>query len=566
MPSKKKANQPGWKKYWKPARSQYLTPTEKKGGSSNHFGLKNFESWLPEFYEGPTNRLVRYTQYDQMDMDHEVNAALDTIAEFSTLESESNNLPFKIESIDDEMSSSETEIINKLLSQWCNLNEFNKRIFRIFRNVIKYGDQVFIRDPDTYKLMWVDVANVEKIMGNEADGKKLEIYHIKDLDFNLKDMVASNVHNSSTGGTNNNLAQPISALNPTPHLGIPQNSYVQGTHSGATEVEATEVDAAHILHISLTEGMDNSWPFGVSILERIYKIFKQKELLEDSVLIYRIHRAPQRRQFNIHTGDMPPHRAAEYIETIKNQVNQRRIPSRNGEGGSIVDATYSPMSMLEDYYFAVNSDGQQSSVTSIDGDMSAISQIDDMKYFNNKMLRALAVPSSYLPTGPEDGSQQYADGRISSAFIQEFRFDRYCRRLQRSIVDYFDREFKLYIKWRGIEFDSSLFKLKFGDPQNFSEYRQLEIDQMRINVFSSIENVPYISKQFAMKRYLGLSDFEIRQNEKLWQKENQSKNNNIDDTEVVSERDIKQMNNDDYDNDDDNDNDNDNDQDEFNQE
>ena len=537
MPTKRK--QPSWKKYWKPARTQFSSARDKKGDSS-HFGMKNFDSWLPEYYEGPTNRLVRYTQYDQMDLDHEVSGALDTISEFSTIESGVTGLPFEIETNGDDITKKEVEIIQKMLRQWCNLNEFNKRIFKIFRNSIKYGDQFFVRDPDSYKLFWVDPSTVEKIQVNEASGKEIEVYFIKDLDFNLKNLVATNVH-SVGRDSGSSVISASKGLSASPTANIPSSNYVAG-HGGAEEVDSTEVDATHVVHISLTEGMDAAWPFGVSILEKIYKIFKQKELLEDSILIYRVHRAPQRRVFNIHTGDMPNHRALEYLETIKNQVNQRRIPTRDGEGGSVIDAAYSPMSMLEDYYFAVDSEGNQSSVSTIDGDMDGLSNIDDLRYFNNKMLRALAVPSSYLPTGPEDGSQPYSDGRISAAFIQEFRFDRYCRRLQRAIVDYFDFEFKLYLKYRGVEFDSNDFNLKFSDPQNFSEYRQLEIDQLRISVFSSIQGVPFVSNQFALKRYLGWSDVEIQQNEEFWKKENGYRQK-VDQSaaDLVSTRDVKQM-------------------------
>ena len=71
------------------------------------------------------------------------------------------------------------------------------------------------------------------------------------------------------------------------------------------------------MHISLTEGMDHAWPFGISILEPIFKVFKQKELLEDSIIIYRVHRAPERRVFTIDVGNMPPHKARQYLEQVK---------------------------------------------------------------------------------------------------------------------------------------------------------------------------------------------------------------------------------------------------------
>ena len=68
------------------------------------------------------------------------------------------------------------------------LNDWDKRCFKLFRNVIKYGDQVFVRDPETYKLLWVDQSKIDKIIVNEGKGKKPEAYFIRDLDLNLQNL------------------------------------------------------------------------------------------------------------------------------------------------------------------------------------------------------------------------------------------------------------------------------------------------------------------------------------------------------------------------------------------
>jgi hypothetical protein len=83
-----------------------------------------------------------------------------------------------------------------------------------------------------------------------------------------------------------------------------------------------------------------------------------------------------------------------------------------------------------------------------------------------------------------------------------------------------DEEFKLFLRWRGFNIDSGLFQLEFNPPQNCAAYRQSELDTARVNVFSSIEQLPYISKRFAMERFLGLTEDEINKNEKLWREEN----------------------------------------------
>jgi hypothetical protein len=264
--------------------------------------------------------------------------------------------------------------------------------------------------------------------------------------------------------------------------------------------------------------LDYFWPFGQSILENIFKVFKQKELLEDAVLIYRVQRAPERRIFKIDVGNMPSHMAMAFVERVKNEMHQRRIPTVQGGGQNMMDATYNPLSINEDYFFPQTSEGRGSSVETLPGG-SNLGEIDDLKYFNNKMARGLRVPSSYLPTGPDDSDRTVSDGRVGTALIQEYRFNQYCERLQKLICQKLDDEFKMFMRWRGFNIDSGLFNITFCEPQNFASYRQAELDTSRIQSFTQLEALPYMSKRFLMNRYLGLSEEEIVENEKMWREE-----------------------------------------------
>jgi len=273
-----------------------------------------------------------------------------------------------------------------------------------------------------------------------------------------------------------------------------------------------------VVHLSLNEGLDFFWPFGQSILENIFKVFKQKELLEDSVLIYRVQRAPERRIFKIDVGNMPSHMAMQFVERVKNEMHQRRIPTNTGGGANMMDASYNPLSINEDYFFPVSADSKGSDVTTLPGGAN-LGEIDDLKYFNNKMARGLRVPSSYLPTGPDDSDRAMNDGRVGTALIQEYRFNQYCMRLQRCIMQKLDDEFKMFLRWRGFNIDAGIFSIALCEPQNFASYRQSELDKDRISAFTQLEQMPYMSKRFMMKRFLGLTDEEIAENEQLWKEE-----------------------------------------------
>jgi hypothetical protein len=177
--------------------------------------------------------------------------------------------------------------------------------------------------------------------------------------------------------------------------------------------------------------------------------------------------------------------------------------------------------MNEDYFFPVTADGRGSSVEVLPGGQN-LGEIDDLRYFNNRLARGLRVPSSYLPTGPDDSNTPLSDGRVGTAMIQEFRFNQYCERLQNYVALKLDEEFKLFMRWRGFNIDSGLFTLKFNPPQNFAAYRQSELDNARVSTFASMEAFPYISKRFALERFLGLTEEEITKNEQLWHEENDS--------------------------------------------
>ena len=519
-----------WKKYFKAVGNEggqlspisgqtQRGPSYGSGGSGGQFGFKNYQSHLPEVYSGHPNRIERYNQYENMDNDSEINACLDIIAEFSTQTNESNDTPFEV-SYTDTPTNNEIEIIRKQLQQWTKLNKFDQRMFRIFRNTLKYGDQVFVRDPETFELFWVDMTKVVKVIVNENEGKRPEQYVIRDINPNFQNLSITAKNTSDYGAGN---AGEINGTGGGGAMGGGANYTIPNQPSTGSRFQQTMnetvIDAKNVVHLGLSEGLDFFWPFSQSVLEMIFKVFKQKELLEDSILIYRVQRAPERRVFYIDVGNMPSHLAMQFVERVKNEVHQRRIPSATGgQGQTSMDTTYNPLSINEDYFFPQTAEGRGSKVETLPGGEN-LGQIDDLKYFNNKMCRGLRVPSSYLPTGPDDSDRPMNDGRVGTALIQEYRFNQYCERLQKQVIEKLDDEFKMFLRWRGFNIDSGLFAIKFNPPQNFASYRQAELDTTRMQAFGALEPLAYFSKRFLMKRYLGLTDDELQENTEMWQEE-----------------------------------------------
>jgi hypothetical protein len=495
-----------WKKYFTPVPTGQESRSMSPLGNGGKAGpaRTNYSSFLPDVYAGTPNRIERYIQYDTMDMDSEVNAALDILSEFCTQKNRENSTPFQI-FFRGQPTSTEVKLIKESLQKWCRQQEFETRIFRIVRNTFKYGDCVFLRDPETKKWYWVDPTKLVKIIVNESEGKIPEQYVLRDINFNFKEMVATTQH-----GTSN--TQPSGTASYTSGGGFGRGmvgGVAQQTGNrfsvGQNEVA---IDAKHVVHLSLSEGVDPNYPFGNSLLESVFKVYKQKELLEDAIIIYRIQRAPERRIFYIDVGNMPAHMAMSFVERVKNEIHQRRIPSSTGGGSSMVDASYNPLSVNEDYFFPQTAEGRGSKVETLPGGTN-LGEITDLRFFTNKLFRALRIPASYLPTGIEEAANTISDGKVGTAYIQELRFNEYCIRLQNMLVGEFDLEFKLWVYDQGINIDSSLFELKLNPPQNFAAYRQAEMDNSRVSTFTALQEVPYMSKRFALKRFLGLTQEEI---------------------------------------------------------
>ena len=500
----------------------FNTVTTKKlaaaGPQSQGATSSNFLNHLPEVYAGAPNRQERYVQYENMDNDPFVNAALNCIAEFSTQDNDITKLPFKILFKNDEAATiGAVETLKEALNQWTYLNDFSTRMFIIFRKVIMYGDCIFIRDPETFEWMFVDCKNVEKATLAENKGKKLNSYFIKDLQLNTVAKVGTTAKNSMQYTFPGAFPKYPGASPTTSASASNANSSRFNKGPGSSEI-----DAKHVIHLSLNCGFDPFWPFGTSLLEPIFQTFRQVCLIRDALIIYRVSRAPARRVFKIDTGSLSPSRAAAVVERIKNEMQQRRIPSRTGGGVGISDTSYSPMSMNEDFFLPRGADGRGSEIDQLQEGQN-LGAISDLTYFTNLLARGLGIPSSYLPTGPEDATNTWGDGKQGVGTIQELRFSRFCERIQKLIIKTFDREFKYYIKEKGIVVEPSDFQLAFEDPESFADYRQIEKDTAYMQILSQALAIPSMSKRFALERFGGFTKEEVSTNEKMWLEENPDK-------------------------------------------
>ena len=481
----------------------------------NYSGTKSiydkYRNYLPMIYSGPNNRMERYTIYDGMEQDPVISWSLDIITDFITQTDKEN--PFQIKYDDNQkLPDSQTLSIDIALKDWVKTNEWKKRIFSTIRDALKYGDVFFIRDPETLDLQ---KCNIYDVLGVVVDDLKNPTHYIiKNVDLNVPMKVATS---SESDVQTRNFLNTINSNFPN----VVNNSSNGGSNNPNDDQTTLPIKAEHVVHVSLNVDNILLYPFGMSALENIYKSYIQKMLLQDCILLYRIKNATEKLVFSIPVGSIPRYKRKQFLEKCKNEMSQRRMPSKDSDGVfNTIDVAYNSIPMNEDFWLPVDADGIQPKVEKLPGGQN-LGEINDMVYWENLLIRGLKVPQSWVPYGPTDG--QRTTPNTSNTLIQEQRFFKYCQRIQAILIDEFDKEFKKYLKYRAIEINDDSFQLAFFEPTNITELTEEEVRKSRLDAFSAASQSPYIAKQFALKYYLKLTEEEFNENQRLLILENQEK-------------------------------------------
>lgn len=475
-----------WSGYFKVITPQPSTTKMTDSQEMADAGAYNNYTWYQRLVQGSASRMTRYREYDLMDNDIEVARALDTIAEEMTGNNPKTKEPLKLDILtedEDNVESIAVLTLKAALRRWAQMHKFPNRLYSIARLTVKYGD-VFFRKGKKLNSKWefIHPKNVLAAVVDSNDATKVIAWQIK-----------KDIEKPRTGG----YSMPIGAKEDSAH-----------------ESEIVGVD--DIVRFTLNDDMSDTQPFGESILRPVYRSHKQKELLEDAIIIYRVQRAPERRVFYIDVGKMPPQRVKQYLEGIKNEIKQKKIPTVNG-GQQEVDSVYNPHSMNEDFFFASRPDGRGSRVETLPGGQG-LGELSDLEYFQRKVWRGLKVPVSYM-IEQQEGGQIWNDGKVGIAYIQELRFSLYIERLQGFLEEVLDDEFKAFLRKTDIRIDESMYRIMLPEPSNFGKYRQLELDSQLLSAYTGADGLPYMSKRYALKRYLQMSDEELIANERLKREE-----------------------------------------------
>lgn len=271
----------------------------------------------------------------------------------------------------------------------------------------------------------------------------------------------------------------------------------------------------------------------IGYLHRAVKPANQLKLLEDAMMIYRITRAPDRRVFYIDTGNLPPKKASQHMQTIMNSMRNRvTYDSATGK----IKNQQNMMSLTEDYWLQRRDGKAITEVDTLPG-MSGMNEMDDILYFRKALYLALRVPLSRIP----DEQNQSVFDASTTISRDELRFSKFIVHLQHQFEEILLNPLKSQLLLKKIitedEWDNEInnIKIVFNKDSYFSEMMDLEITERRLNMLSTAEPFinKYISNDTAMKQFLKMDDEEIAREQKLIAEELKNKIFNPPDEEDI---------------------------------
>jgi hypothetical protein len=239
-------------------------------------------------------------------------------------------------------------------------------------------------------------------------------------------------------------------------------------------------------------------------LHKAIKVVNQLRMVEDSLVIYRMTRAPERRIFYIDVGNLPKAKAEQYVKGIMNQY--RNKVTYDATTGEIRDEKKT-MSMLEDFWMPRREGGKGTEITTLDGGAN-LGEIQDINYFQNKLYQSLNVPLSRMRS---DTGMNF--GRQAEITRDELKFSKFVSRLRKKFGELFDDLLRTQLILKGIMRAEDWDKIKEDIYYNYtqdayiSEAKQAEIQRNRIDLLNAVNPYvgTYFSREFVFEEILQLT-------------------------------------------------------------
>jgi len=440
-------------------------------------------------------------RYREMAIHPEADAAIEDVVN-EALVSDLYDSPIEIELSNVNASDKVKEKIREEFKSIKEMMDFDKKAHEIFRNWYVDG-----------RLYYMKVIDVKK----PSDGIK-EIRYINPMKIKFVRQEKKKKRNDIVIGSGSNTPQSPSdfkrgSLTPeideyyvyTPKPNFPTTMFAAG--GGGGDKGAIKIAKDSICYV--TSGLfDRNKGTCLSYLHKAIKALNQLRMIEDSLVIYRLSRAPERRIFYIDVGNLPKVKAEQYLKEVMSRYRNKLV--YDASTGEVRDDRKF-MSMMEDFWLPRREGGRGTEITTLPGGQN-LGELADIEYFQKKLYRALSVPESRIAN---DGG--FNLGRSSEILRDELKFAKFVGRLRKRFANMFSDFLRTQLILKNIvtpedwETISDHIQYDWIYDNQFAELKESELINERLGTLATIE--PYIGKyysaEYVRKKILRQTDSEI---------------------------------------------------------
>ncbi len=447
-------------------------------------------------------------RYREMALHPEVDSAIEDIVN-EAIVSDSNDSPVQIELSNLNASDGIKKKIREEFKYILELLDFDKKCHEIYRNWyidgrLYYHKVIDLKKPqdgiqelryiDSLKMRYVRQSSQKK-KNNGPSNRSINGASENPMDYEFPNIEEYFIYNPTA-------QSPIGTI----------NSRNSTQTSGGVKIARDAITYC-------TSGLvDRNKGITLSYLHKAIKSLNQLRMIEDSLVIYRLSRAPERRIFYIDVGNLPKIKAEQYLRDVMMRYRNKLVYDA-GTGEIRDDKKF--MSMLEDFWLPRREGGRGTEITTLPGGQN-LGEITDIKYFQDKLYRSLNVPPSRI-----EGQGGFNLGRSSEILRDELKFTKFVGRLRKRFSNLFNDMLKTQLILKNIitpedwSVMSEHIQYDFLYDNHFSELKEAELLTERLNIAATAE--PYIGKYFSQdyvrRKILRQTDEEIIEQDVLIKKE-----------------------------------------------
>ncbi len=479
-------------------------PPNNQDGSEHYVSSGFFGSYVDiEGVYRTESELIR--RYRTMALYPEVDSAIEDIVN-EAIVSDLNDSPVTIELSNLNASDGIKKKIREEFKYICELLDFDKKAHEIFRNWYIDGRLFYNKVIDQKKpheglqeLRYIDSSKMRFIRQLKKKGK------------NSLNSVLQAGKESPQAYEFPEIEEYFMYTDSSSVGGVVTNSYSGGAGKGVKMTRDSVTYCTSGL-VDRNKGSTLSW------IHKAIKPINQLMMIEDSLVIYRLSRAPERRIFYIDVGNLPKIKAEQYLRDVMMRYRNKLVYDANT--GEIRDDKKF-MSMMEDFWLPRREGGRGTEITTLPGGQN-LGEITDIQYFQKKLYRALNVPETRL-----QGESGFSLGRSSEILRDEIKFSKFVGRLRKRFSHMFNDILKTQLILKNIitpeDWDVMEDHIQYDYlyDNHFSELKEAELLNERITLAQTAE--PYIGKYFSQdyvrRNILRQTDEEIEEQDKIIKKE-----------------------------------------------